>query len=115
MGQDQDSIWRFSFPSFSGPKLNDSGSFTGWFCDFSITSNCSLQALLSISEPTVPKTGRAGLEAAFKGSAQREVSEDSRVQTHKALPPTRGVSAGCPEKRSFPMTTVSPPGTPRGV
>lgn len=86
MGWDQAYIWSFSFPIFSGLNLNDSSSFTRWFCDFSITNNCSLQALLSISEQTVPKAGRASLLAAFKGPAQREMSEDSRVQTHKALP-----------------------------
>lgn len=78
--------WEPSIPVFSGPNLYDSNSFTSWCQDFSITNNCSIQALLSTSEPTAHKAQRTGLQAAFKAPARGKMLEDACVQTHKALP-----------------------------
>lgn len=103
--------WELSFPIFSGPNLYDGNSFTSWYQDFSITNNCSIQALLSTSsrQPIRPR------ELVSRQLLKPLHGERCLSSNPQSTFPTLGVSSGCPEKWSFPINTISTsPGMPRG-
>lgn len=94
-GWDWNYIWSFLFPYFS---------FRSWLRDFSIMNNCSIQALLSISEMSTQRAREAGLQAAFKAHAQGEMSGDAWDQTHRALPRHLGFHPDALKNGHFPLT-----------